>query len=75
MATRKSTSVDIATIVDTTTSETYIYIGKAERGSLESSAVWTVQRIDKTNGALIEVANGGAPDQIWDNRASLTYSL
>lgn len=74
MATRTSKS-ELATIVDTTTSATYIYIGTAEIGSLTSAAVWLVQRVDTTNGALIEVANGGARDQIWDNRVSLSYAL
>ena len=64
----------LTTVVDTTTSATYIYIGKTEIGTATSAAAWTVQRIDKTNGADIQWANAGEPDQIWDNRVSLTYT-
>lgn len=65
-------SVNLRTIVDTTTSPTYIYIGKADRGTDESAALWFVQRIDKTNGADVTSANNNF-NQIWDNRVSLTY--
>jgi hypothetical protein len=64
MSTRKSTS-QLAIIVDTTTSTTYIYIGEAARGTATSAAEWFIQRINKTNGAL----------QIWDNRVAASYSL
>jgi hypothetical protein len=74
MSTRKSTS-QLAIIVDTTTSTTYIYIGEAARGTATSAAEWFIQRINKTNGALIEVANNGEGDQIWDNRVAASYSL
>ena len=68
------TGAQIATIVDNTTSTTLIYIGKAEIGTATSAALWTIMRIDTTNGALIAWANSGTDDQIWDNRASLTYT-
>ena len=74
MATRTSRS-ELSKIVDTTTNSTFVYIGEAEIGSLTSDPVWFVKRINLTNGALIEVANGGEPDQIWDNRVGLTYSI
>jgi hypothetical protein len=64
----------LKTIVDTTSSATYTYIGTSEQGQLESAAAWTVMRIDKTNGALIEYANSGEPDQVWNDRVSLTYT-
>lgn len=64
----------LRTIADTTTSSTYVYIGKSEIGAATSAAVWLVSRINKTNGADIQWANAGDPDQIWDNRASLTYT-
>lgn len=75
MAGTRDTKSTLSTIVDTTTSATFIYIGKTEIGNITSAAVWKVQRINKTNGALIEQANGGTADQIWDNRVGLTYAL
>jgi hypothetical protein len=74
MATRRARS-DLATIVDTTTSSRYIYLGNAEHGTATSAALWKIRRIDKLNGALIEQANSGNADQIWDNRVGLTYTL
>jgi len=64
----------VTTLVDTTTSTQYVYIGKAEIGTLKSAAAWTVFRIDTTNGANIEWADLGSNNQIWDNRVSLTYT-
>lgn len=66
----------LRTIVDDTTDTTgrYIYIGKSEIGIATSVAAWLVQRIDTDNGADIQWADAGEPDQIWDNRVSLTYT-
>lgn len=60
--------------VDTTTSTTLVYIGWAEIGTATSAALWLIMRIDKANGADITWANAGTPDQVWDNRTSLTYT-
>lgn len=65
--------VKLRVIVDTSTSSTYIYIGKADRDTATSSALWFVQRIDLTNGADVASASEEF-DQIWDNRVSLTYA-
>lgn len=75
MATRRSRSTDVAIIVDNTTSSTFVYIGKAEKGSLTSDPVWEITRIDKTNGALFEYGTNN-PAEIWDNRATtVVYSI
>lgn len=49
------------------------YIGEATMGSLTSSAVWRIKRIDNTSGVVITWAGSGAFDQVWDNYPSLTY--
>lgn len=67
-------TAQLLTNVDTTTSSTFIYIGKSEIGTAFSAARWTIFRIDITNGAFIQWANSGSDDQIWDNRVSLTYT-
>jgi len=62
------------TRIDEATS-TVTYIGKAATGSTTSTSVWQVQKIDTTTGTVITWADGnGDFDNIWDNRASLSYS-
>lgn len=55
-----------------------IYQGEAEAGSAKSSPVWAIKKFTYDgNGALIDVqwANGSTDKvNIWDDRASLTYS-
>lgn len=52
------------------------YIGKAQIGSATSSAEWQIQRITESGSSTsIDWANGADEfDQVWDNRASLSYS-
>jgi len=71
-----STAVDVvyATRIDEA-SATVTYIGKAATGSATSTSVWQVQKIDTTTGTVITWADGnGNFDNVWDNRASLSYS-
>jgi hypothetical protein len=55
-----------------------IYSGKAPVGSLTSTAIWQIQKsIYNGNNYLVAIlwANGDANfDNVWDDRASLTYS-
>lgn len=55
-----------------TVSSTIIYIGEAQFGSAESSASWKIKKIDLSSGISIKLASN-LFDQVWDNRASLTY--
>jgi hypothetical protein len=56
-------------------SATVTYVGKAEIGSNESSPVWQIMRITSgVSGETIEYAGTGLFDQVWANRASLTYA-
>ena len=51
------------------------YIGKAPIGSATSSAVWQVAKLDTTSGLVKTWADSNASfDNVWDNRASLTYN-
>lgn len=54
----------------------YTYIGEAAIGTATSSASWRIKRIDDTNDpdSTILYAGTGAYDQVWDNRASLSYN-
>ena len=63
-----------STIVDEVSSS-LLYVGTAISGSLSSSAVWKIKKI-LTSGGLttIQYADGETLyDNIWDDRASLTY--
>lgn len=56
-------------------SATVTYIGDATIGSATSVASWRIKKIDTTSGTSITFADGdGNFDNIWNNRASLTYS-
>lgn len=57
-------------------STTITYIGEAAAGSSSASAVWKVKRLTDSSGDItIEFADGNANyDNVWDNRASLSYS-
>lgn len=54
--------------------ETYLYVGKAIVGSATSGAVWQVQRITQADTTIVWADGNGSFDNIWDNRASLSYS-
>lgn len=60
---------------DTSTTPGSTYIGIAVIGSDEADAVWQIQRIDESSGMVTVLwADGNdSCDNIWDNRASLTY--
>jgi hypothetical protein len=73
-ATVNTTGATYATRLDDTTTANVTYVGKAAVGSATSSAVWQVQKIDQTTGLVITWAGSAAFNQIWDNRASLTYA-
>jgi len=62
------------TRIDEATS-TVTYIGKATPGTATSVSLWQIQKIDTTTGTVITWADGnGDFDNIWANRASLSYS-
>jgi hypothetical protein len=53
-----------------------IYRGEATPGSLESAAVWRIQRIDivGTDFTILYADGNNNFDNIWNNRATLSYS-
>jgi hypothetical protein len=57
-------------------SSTVTYVGEAITGTALSAASWRIKRISVTGTVtLIEWADGnGSFDNIWNNRASLSYS-
>ena len=67
--------MDYAKIVDEA-SATVTYIGKAEPGSAEGSAVWQIKKIEIIGTETIFTwADGNVSfDNVWNDRASLTYN-
>ena len=66
---------NLATQTDETTTANTTYVGKATIGSATSSAVWQIFKILDTGGnlAITWADSNDSFDNIWDNRASLTY--
>lgn len=61
--------------VDDTSTINVTYFGYAEVGSVTSSAVWRIKKVDETSGLVETFADGNSNfDNVWDNRVSLTYS-
>jgi hypothetical protein len=58
-------------IVDTVSS-TLIYIGEGTFGALTSEPKWLIKKIDLSSGVVIKAASKDF-NQVWDDRASLTY--
>lgn len=68
--------INYAQRIDEKTTAKTVYIGKAEIGALPSSAVWQIKRIsDVTTTTITTWADGNDEfDNVWDDRAILTYS-
>jgi uncharacterized cupin superfamily protein len=55
-------------------SSTQYYLGEAVPNSSEASAVWRVREITLTNPIKVKWAGTAQYDQVWANRAGLTYT-
>lgn len=55
---------------------TYQYVGEASFGTSTASPFWRIKRLTNASGVLtLQWADGNDEyDNIWDNRASLTYT-
>ena len=66
--------VGYTNITDSATAGT-VYFGYAPCGTATSAAKWRIKKtVTAANVATVTWANAGIDDQVWDNRASLTYS-
>ena len=64
---------NLDTLIDVASS-TVTYVGEAVAKSAAASAVWRIQKIDTSaNPKTIKFASTGLFDQVWNDRASLTY--
>ena len=53
---------------------TYTYVGEAVPGTLTSAGSWRIKRLTNASGALLWADGNASFDNVWDNRASLSYS-
>jgi hypothetical protein len=84
MALQINALIDEATVTNYATrydqdaaTPTYAFLGRAMVGGATSAAVWQIQRLDfGADGDVTVTWAGGnsAFSNIWDDRASLTYS-
>lgn len=67
-----------ALVLDDVTTTSMTYVGVAPIGTLTSAASWQIKRIDESGTPttlVIKWADGNDTyDNVWDNRASLSYS-
>ena len=66
-----------AVVLDDVGGTPYVtYVGEADPGTATSAASWRVKKLEETGpDVVITWADGNANfDNIWDNRASLSYS-
>ncbi|MFZ4411518.1 MAG: hypothetical protein ACOYOV_00445 [Bacteroidales bacterium] len=67
-ATASETSLQVEEV-----SASLIYLGEGTFGALTSEAKWKIKKI-VISGSTVSIKNASdAFDQIWNNRASLTY--
>lgn len=59
---------------DDTTTADVVYVGYADIGSATSAASWRIMKVDKTSKQVTYADGDSLADNIWDNRASLSYS-
>jgi len=67
--------VPTMTVIDEA-SATTTYIGQSSPGTATSASLWRIRRIT-SSGTVTTISFAGGEDkfnQVWDNRASLSYS-
>lgn len=68
---------DFTSKIDNVTTTSVTYIGVAKIGSSTSAAVWKIKKIDQSGTPIttsITWAGGGQFNQVYDDRASLSYA-
>lgn len=49
------------------------YYGYAPRGAATDAEEWLISRVTRTGDDVVEEWASKEPNQVWDNRAGLTY--
>ncbi len=77
LATEQTLAGEFLTVLDYDLNGNVIYAGKAAPGSAKSAAVWQIKNFLYSGSNVTDIlwADGNASfDNIWDSRASLSYS-
>jgi len=53
---------------------TLTYVGNAVTGTATSAAAWKIKEITNASGDIVWADGDGLYNNVWDNRASLTYT-
>lgn len=64
-------------LIDDVTTTGMTYIGYAPIGTATSAAAWKIKRVDESGTPIttaVKLATGGVSTNIFDNRASFTYT-
>ena len=72
----KTLALDLALRLDVASS-TVTYLGNAVEGTATSSALWQIKRLTSTSAGNLTIeypAGSSSYINIWNNRASLSYS-
>jgi hypothetical protein len=73
--TRQVRQVSELSVLLDDTNPALLYVGEAASGSSTSAPSWRIKRVDLSSGVILVWADGNSNfDNVWDNRASLTYS-
>lgn len=70
----QTTDTPYAVELDDYTAANTLYIGKATPGTATTEAEWQIAKLDTSSGLIKTWAGTAGFNQIWDDRASLTYS-
>ncbi len=60
--------------MDTTTNVLYKYFGDALPGTVDAGATWRISRLTVADNTIVWADGNSDFDNVWDNRAALTYS-
>lgn len=70
-----SAGVALTVRIDDATTADVTYLGKAAIGTATSAAGWQIAKLSTASGLIKTWADGNVNfDNVWDNRASLSYS-
>ena len=68
-------SSNLAMRLDDTTTSNVTYLGWARPGTATNEAKWRIKKMDDSSGLVVTWADGNTDfDNVWDNRASISYS-
>jgi len=72
----RTTGENIAgpTILKVDDTGTVTYLGTAKPGTATSAASWRVKKVTNASGDIVWADGDDSYDNVWDDRASLSYS-